>query len=138
MTKLLLHSLGANMHVRFTNYVSIFPAINYCIQDLHVMSIVIFLSMHIFSYNISRMLFELTIRKLSIIVQSIKKKIGVMRALDITISFFKSTKNFRFPQKLPLRQIKFYMSPLLSDRFLKSRSSIRHNMIIVIRKLNRI
>ena len=63
MIKVLISTLSENAYDRLINYVSILPVINYKIEDFDVVTILMYLRKHIFSYHISRTLFDLTIRK---------------------------------------------------------------------------
>ena len=136
VTKALLSTLNEKMHASFINCVGIFPVINNCIHHFHRTTIIICLRMHIFGYHISRVLFDLIISELDIMCQSVEKRIGGVGSLCIAIYVFRLTNNFRFPQKIPLRQIKSRMNSLIGNRFLKNWSTIKNDSIIIIRQLN--
>ena len=120
MTKATLSTLDPKMYVSLINCVTFFPEINYCVQCFCGMIIIICLRTHVFSYCLNRSLFDLIMKELNVIGQNNKKGIRVTRTLDFTSYVFRLTNNFQFPQKLPLMQIKFHISQLISDRFLKT------------------
>ena len=75
MKKDVMSTIGAKARTIIINSIAILYEIHNRIQDLHVMIIFIYLVIHNFIYNVSRTLFDLTIRKLNIISQSIEEEI---------------------------------------------------------------
>ena len=62
MTKPLLPIVGTKKHVSLVDIIYIFAVIGYCTYNLYGMTIFVYLSMHVFSYDISRGLCDLIIR----------------------------------------------------------------------------
>ena len=134
----MLSVLSSRENFSLIDGIDVLSAIHNRLQDFHAITIFVYLRTHVFSYNISRWLFDFSIRKLKIISQSIEEGIWVTWSRCITITIFSSTNKFRVLEKLPLRQIQFCMDPLIRDRFLKTESAIRNVRIIVFRQLNSI
>ena len=130
-TKALLYTVGAKAYAIPTDCITILSAINYRIQDLGITTILIYLRTRVLIYYISRMIFDLTIIKLNIISQSVEEGIKITQTRCVTITIFRLTKNFRFPEYLPLSQIQFCMDPLISNCFFKNGSSVRHERVII-------
>ena len=117
MTKALMSTLGAKIRVSLIKCISILLIINNLIHDACAITVFICLRMHIFSYRISRVLFDLTIRKLNVISQSIKEGVRVMRTRCIIVSVFSLTRNFFFLENLLLIQIQLCMTLLKQKYF---------------------